>query len=192
MPVTRAYALLPVLPSDLPSLEASLEHLVAAADESAAAGVPTTLVLSTSVDPALLRPVLESWAPLVNLLDGVDLTVDHQGGASTRDELRARTGHALTVSIAAGSTSTLTTTVVLTTTCDVAVSTGWIAEHVRHHRAGAPASTGPVRGAGDVHEASANLAVRADLLGLQLQQIHLVHAVTPVVATLNLILPVLP
>lgn len=197
MPVTRAYALLPVLPADLPALEASLEHLVAAADENAAAGVPTTLVLSTSMDPTLLLPVLTSWAPLVNLLDGVDLTVDVQHGATTHADLRSRTGSALAVSIAAGWTSTLATTVVLSTTCDVAVSTGWIAEHVRHHRAGAVASTGPVRGGGDVHEPTANLAVRADLLPTAwnrpgLQQIPLVHAVTPVVATLSLILPAFP
>lgn len=194
MPVTRAYALLPVLPTDLPSLEASLEHLVAAADESAAAGVPTTLVLSTPAGAAALRPVLDSWAPLVRLLDGVDLTLDHQPGATTRAVLLARTARALTATISAPAT-----TVVLTTTCDVGVETGWIAEHVRHHRGGAVASTGPVRGGGPRHEATANLAVRADLLPTVveldapgLQRVPLVHAVTPVVAALRVILPAFP
>lgn len=202
MRVTRAYALLPVLPTELASLDASLEHLVAAADEAAAAGVPTTLVLSTSMDPALLAPTLTSWAPLIDLLDDVDLVVhhvvvhhvvDHQHGAVGPVELHRRTSAALRTSIVDPES-----TVVLTSTCGIGVGPGWIAEHVRHHREGAWASTGPVRGTTGPHPVAANFAVRADLLpvgGLSpsdLQRIPVVHAVTPVVATLRVTLPAFP
>lgn len=194
MRVTRAFVLLPVPSSDLAALEACLEHLVAAADEASAAGIPTTLVLATSCDPTVLAPVLADWAPLVALLDDVELTIDHHPGeGSSRGELRELTARALAALVVDPVEA-----VVLTTTCDVGVSVGWITEHVRHHRAGAKASTGPVRGSEGPHETGANLAVRADLLSAGAlapdgwQQIHLVHAVTPVVATPQVILRAFP
>ena len=200
--MSRALVLLPVPPADLPALEPCLEHLVAAADEASAAGIPTSLVLATSADPAALAPLLTEWAPLVALLDDVDLTVArHPGVVTSRAELRGRTARAL------GPFADPGATVVLTTTCDVGVGPGWITEHVRHHRAGAAASTGPVRGTGPVHEVAANLAVRADLLpagaltgtltGTLTEVLtgaghHLVHSVTPVVATFRVMLPASP
>ncbi|WP_432561054.1 hypothetical protein [Kineococcus sp. SYSU DK003] len=194
MQVTRAYAVLPVLPADLPSVEPCLEHLVAAADEASAAGIPTTLVVSTSADPTALVPVLASWTPLVDLLDDVDLTVDHHHGASSADELRQLTGTGLARTIAAPRS-----TVVLTTTCTTGVGPGWITEHVRHHRQGAWASTAPVRGVerDGTHDVVANLAVRAELLPDALradgrQQLHLVHAESPVVATWRVTLRAFP
>ncbi|PRY15296.1 hypothetical protein [Kineococcus rhizosphaerae] len=190
MPVTRAYVVLPTTPADLPVLETCLEHLVAAADESAAAGTPTTIVVSTSAGAAALRPVLRSWAPLVNLLDDVELTVRHHHGATGRGDLRARSARALAARVRhAGST------VVLTTTTDVVVAPEWVTEHVRHHLDGARASTGPVRGGGPVHEVAVNLAARADLLPALLRdgrQVPLVHALSPVVATPRVILPASP
>lgn len=193
--MSRALVLLPVPPADLPVLEPCLEHLVAAADEASAAGIPTSLVLATSADAAALAPLLAEWAPLVALLDDVDLIVEHHPGTVvSRGELRERCARALpALADPAG-------TVVLTTTCDVGVGPGWIAEHVRHHRAGAVASTGPVRGTGDVHETSANLAVRGDLLpvgalspgGPHTTGRPLVHALTPVVATFRVMLPASP
>ncbi|WP_432543838.1 hypothetical protein [Kineococcus sp. SYSU DK002] len=183
--MTRAHALLPVLPADLPSLEASLEHLVAAADESTAAGVPTTLVLATSADRGAVDAVLASWVPLLNLLDGVALTVEHHPGAGSREELRWRSAQALADPA----------TVVLTTTCDVLVAPDWVVGHVRHHREGARASTGPVRGTGGTHALTANLAVRADLLAAVLadrRRVPLVHALTPLVATPRVTLPASP
>ncbi|MBB2900282.1 hypothetical protein FHR75_001070 [Kineococcus radiotolerans] len=197
MRVSRALVLLPVPSADLPGLEPCLEHLVAAADEASAAGIPTSLVLATSADPADLAALLAEWTPLVALLEDVDLTVDlHPATAASREELRERGTRALTaLADPAG-------TVVLTTTCDVGVGPGWIAEHVRHHRAGATASTGPVRGTGDVHETTANLAVRADLLpagaflpgGPHVPGAghRFVHALTPVVATFRVMLPASP
>jgi hypothetical protein len=192
--VSRAVVVLPVPPSALPALEPCLEHLVAAADEASAAGIPTTLVLATSADPVDLLPLLADWAPLVALLEDVELTVDHHPAAVTGgEELRELTARALGPLLAdpAG-------TVVLTTTSEVGVGPGWIAEHVRHHRAGAVASTGPVRGVEGPHEPAANLAVRADLLPSGAlapggwRQVHLVHAVTPVVATFRVMLPAFP
>lgn len=194
MRVTRAFVLLPVPSPDLAALEPCLEHLVAAADEASAAGTPTTLVLATSVDPASLAPVLREWIPLVALLDGVELSVEHHPGAGcSRDGLRDLTARGLAARVVDPQE-----TVVLTTTCDVGVSVGWITEHVRHHRAGAGASTGPVRGATGPHEPAANLAVRADLLPAGAfapggwRQVHLVHALTPVVATPQVILQAFP
>ncbi|WP_432510536.1 hypothetical protein [Kineococcus sp. SYSU DK001] len=192
--MTRAHALLPVLPADLPSLEASLEHLVAAADESTAAGVPTTLVLATSADPAAVDAVLASWVPLLNLLDGVTLTVEHHPGARSREELRSRSAQGLGAALA-DHPADAAATLVLTTTCDVLVAPDWVVGHVRHHREGARASTGPVRGGGDVHELTANLAVRADLLPAVLadrRRVRLVHALTPLVATPRVTLPASP
>jgi hypothetical protein len=195
--VTRTVVLLPVPAGDLPALDACLEHLVAAADEASAAGIPTTLVLATSCDADALAPVLGDWTPLVALLDDVELTVDHHAGdvgdAASRGELRELTARTLAALVVAPAE-----VVVLTTTCDVGVSVGWIIEHVRHHRAGAKASTGPVRGSEGPHEPGANLAVRADLLSTGAlahdgwRQVHLVHAVTPVVATPQVILRAFP
>jgi hypothetical protein len=192
--VTRAFVLLPVPASDLGALDACLEHLVAAADEASAAGILTTLLLATSRDPATLAPVLTDWGPLVALLDDVELSIEHHPGAgSSRDSLRDLTARALAARVPHPEEA-----VVLTTTCDVGVSVGWITEHVRHHRAGARASTGPVRGSEGPHEPTANLAVRADLLLAGalapggVGQLHLVHAVTPVVATPQVILQAFP
>ena len=193
MRVTRAFVLLPVPACDLAALEASLEHLVAAADEASAAGIPTTLVLATSLDPATLAPVLADWAPLIALLDDVELSIDHRPAATSRAELRELTGHAVAALVAEPAEA-----VVLTTTCDVGVSVGWITEHVRHHRAGARASTGPARGCQGPHDPGTNFAVRADLLATGAlapdgwRQLHLVHAVTPVVATQQVILRASP
>jgi hypothetical protein len=199
--VTRAVALLPVLPGDLTSLEDCLEHLIEAADEASAAGIATTLLLTTSAPASSTRPVLASWAPLVDLLDDVSLEVEHHAvpdGTPTAvaDEvalLLARASDGLR-----GRLEDPAATVVLTSTPDVAVGADWITEHVRHHRAGATASTGPVRRPGalhggdgtgpDRHDPLANLAVRADLLlaGVlaALGRVPLVHALTPVVAGL--------
>ena len=194
MRVTRAVVLVPVPPADLRALDACLEHLAAAADEASAAGIPTTLVLATSCDAPTFAPLLSEWGPLVDLLDDVELTVDHHpGDARSRGELRALTAGALAALVVDPAE-----VVVLTTTCDVGVSVGWITEHVRHHRAGARASTGPVRGSAGPHEPDANLAVRADLLSAGAlapdgwRQVHLVHAVTPVVATPQVILRAFP
>ncbi|NYD23876.1 hypothetical protein [Kineococcus aurantiacus] len=206
--MTRACAVLPVLPADLPVLDACLEHLVAAADECAAAGVPTVLVLAVSVGPAALRPVLDSWIPLVGLLDDVELTVAAHPGARDREDLRRRTARELPAALPDPAS-----TVVLTTTCDVGVGPDWIAEHVRHHRQGARASTGPVAGLPGPHATTANLALRADLLELVPLDMDgpgsngsgsdgvgsdgpgyppLVHALTPAVSTLRVTLPAFP
>ena len=231
MRVTRAVALLPVLPHDLPVLEDSLEHLIEAADEASAAGVATTLLLTTSAPAAATDPVLASWRPLVDLLDGVDLLVEHHPGAVpgpvpdpaqevTRLLARAAAGRPARRADppppapggagpgggrrAAGAPPPRLddppTTVVLTTTPDVAVGPDWITEHVRHHRGGATASTGPVRRGGTGpdhrHDTVANLAVRADLLPAGVLSAvgrgPLVHALTPVVAGLVLTLRASP
>lgn len=190
VPVTRAYVVLPMTPADLPVLETCLEHLVAAADESAAAGTPTTVVVSTSADAAALRPVLRSWVPLVDLLDDVELAVEHHPAARDRSDLRARSATGLAARAGAPGTA-----LVLTTTADVVVAPDWITEHVRHHLDGATASTGPVRGGGPAHAVTSNLAARADLLPALLRDrrgVRLVHALTPVVATPRLTLPASP
>ncbi|MEZ0490992.1 hypothetical protein AB2L28_01925 [Kineococcus sp. TBRC 1896] len=208
MRVTRAVALLPVLPGDLPHLEDSLEHLIEAADEASAAGIATTLLVTTSAPATATAPVLASWEPLVDLLDDVDLEVEHHPGAG--GDPATEVARLLTLA-AAGLHRRLeetARTVVLTSTPDVAVGPDWITEHVRHHRAGATASTGPVRRAGGPgqdhrHDTVANLAVRADLLpgGVLAAlsaapggdgRVALVHALTPVVASPSVTIPSSP
>ncbi|NAZ76641.1 hypothetical protein GTQ99_14610 [Kineococcus sp. T13] len=200
MRVDRAVVVLPVAPADAPLAEACLEHLVAAADEAAAGGVPTTVLLATP-SPAALERLLASWAPLVALVDGVDLAVAHHPGAqdagqlldAAAAELAHRAAHAGT-SGTGGAAGTL----LLVTSPDVVVGPGWIAEHVRHRRAGARASTGPVRGGGD-HRLVANCALGLDLLGPGgpplshvLPHAGVVHAVTPVVARTRVRAPASP
>ncbi|WP_460624230.1 hypothetical protein [Kineococcus endophyticus] len=210
--MTRAVALLPVLPADVPLLENSLEHLIEAADEASAAGIATTLLLTTSAPPAATAPVLASWGPLVDLLDDVDLEVEHHPAPEGVDDPAAEVAGLLTRA-ADGLRRRLSDapgTVVLTSTPDVAVGPDWITEHVRHHRAGATASTGPVRRTGGPdapegdhrHDTVANLAVRADLLpggvlavlsaGTGAGRLALVHALTPVVASPAVTIPSSP
>lgn len=211
MRVTRAVALLPVLPADVPLLEDSLEHLIEAADEASAAGIATTLVLTTSAPPAATAPVLASWGPLVDLLDDVDLAVEHHPPAGGAADPTAEVSRLLTRAADGlrGRLRDAPGTVVLTSTPDVAVGPDWITEHVRHHRAGATASTGPVRRTGGPaadgdqrHDTVANLAVRADLLpggvlavlsaGTAAGRLALVHALTPVVASPAVTIPTSP
>ncbi|WP_432521818.1 hypothetical protein [Kineococcus sp. SYSU DK006] len=202
MRVDRAVVVLPVPPADTPLAEACLEHLVAAADEAAAGGVPTTVLLATSA-PAALERLLASWAPLVALVDGVDLAVDHHPRAEDAGQLIDAAAAEVARRAAHGGTGGAGTggaagTLLLVTSPDVVVGPGWIAEHVRHRRAGARASTGPVRGGGD-HRLVANCALGLDLLGAGgpplsqlLPRTGVVHAVTPVVARTRVRAPASP
>jgi len=188
--VQQAFVVLPVPDRDVRGLESCLEDLVAAADEAAAGGVPTTVLLVAA--PAaergpVLGPVLASWRPLVALVDGVDLVLVTVP-AGTGEEQALRRGAAE----AAARCTTPPATLLLTTRADVAVGPDWISEHVRHHRAGARASTGPVRGGAATHPLTANLALRMDAYlagGLRRTSWPLLHAVTPVVGPLRISLP---
>ncbi|MGI4893995.1 MAG: hypothetical protein ACRYF3_02660, partial [Janthinobacterium lividum] len=165
--------------------------------EASAADIPTTLVLATTLGPAQIDPVLASWAPLMSLLDGVDLVVVRAAPGSDRDETRLSAAHA-----ASAATTDPASTVLLVTVPQIAVGAEWIIEHARHHTAGAEASTGPVRGSASEHPTESNVAVRME--ALQRNGLHptrpddgitpwtLVHAVTPIVATLRVTLRALP
>lgn len=194
MRIDRAFVVLPVLPDDEPLLEACLEHLVAAADEASAADVPTTIVLASALPADRTTPVLESWSPLVTLLDGVELTLAPVPAGTDVDTARA-----LGAEEVARRTTDPASTLLLTTTAGVAVGSEWVTEHARHHAGGAHVSTGPVRGGPADHPTSSNLAVRMDVVvraGLREEAwrgLHpLVHAVTPVVGTLRIILRAAP
>jgi len=189
--VQRAFVVLPVLTRVPPGggaqgLESCLEDLVAAADEASAGGIPTTIVL-VAVPAADLGPVLASWRPLVELIDGVDLVLVAVGAGAGEEQALQRGA-----AEAAARCTTPPGTLLLTTRADVAVGPDWISEHARHHRAGARASTGPVRGGAATHPLTANLAVRMDAYlagGLRRTSWPLVHAVTPVVGPLRISLP---
>ena len=194
MRIDRAFVVLPVLGGDVVLLEPCLEHLVAAADEASAAGIPTTLVLASTLAAGEIDPVVASWAPLVRLLEGVDLLLVRVDAAGDRDQAclaGTREASARTVDP--------TSTLLLATVPQVAVGAGWITEHARHHAGGAEATTGPVRGAAAAHPTASNLAVRMEALrrndlrpSADVTAWTLVHAVTPVVATLRVILRALP
>ena len=197
MRVDRAVVVLPVAPADTPLAEACLEHLVAAADEAAAGGVPTTVLLATPA-PAALQRLLASWEPLVALVDGVDLAVDHHPRAEDAGQLIDAAAAGLARRAAHEGAGGAAGTLLLVTSPEVVVGPGWIAEHVRHRRAGARASTGPVRGGGD-HRLVANCALGLDLLGADgpplsqlLPRTGVVHAVTPVVARTRVRAPASP
>lgn len=194
MRIDRAFVVVAVLPGEEAFLEPCLEHLVAAADEASAAGVPTTLVLVSALPPERIEPVLTSWSPLVSLLEGVDLVLvpvpDGTDGPRT---------HRAGLDVAVERTGDPASTLLLTTATSVAVGAEWITEHARHHTAGARATTGPVKGGPAAHPTTSNLAVRMDVVvhadlrdeawrGL----LPLVHAVTPVVGTLRVTLRTAP
>ncbi|MFB9375751.1 hypothetical protein ACFFKU_17450 [Kineococcus gynurae] len=165
----RAVIGLPVPPAVAPQrgLENTLEHLVAAADEAAAGGVPTLVVVAATAAGAVgeTERLLAHWAPLVALVDDVALVGSlHPGPAlAAADALVADPA----------------TTLLLTTVSGVRVHPTWVLDHVRHHRGGALASTAPVRPRTapsvarqlsldrgpdpDPHPVASNLAVRASL-----------------------------
>ncbi|WP_432504220.1 hypothetical protein [Kineococcus arenarius] len=190
MRIERAVVVLPVPACDLPLLDACLEQLVAAADEASAAGVPTVLAPAwTTGAPRALLELVESWRPLVALVDGVGLEPERVPAAHGGDPERL-------LAAAAGAVASRlerpAATVLLTTAPAVAVGSRWITEHVHHHAAGAEASTGPVRGASGPHPVRLNLALRADLLRrCGPAALHgagdrpLVHALTPSVGLLT-------
>ncbi|NAZ84353.1 hypothetical protein GTR02_21355 [Kineococcus sp. R8] len=185
MVIDRAFVVVPVLAADVGALEVCLEHLVAAADEAAAGGIPTTLLLA-SVPGADLDGLLGSWAPLVSLVDGVDVVLVRTGAPDDEQALQRGAAEA------AARCTAPSTTLLLTTRAGVTVGPDWISEHARHHGAGARASTGPVRGGADAHALTANLAVRMDAYlagGLRRSAWTLLHAVTPVVGPLRISLP---
>lgn len=186
MVIDRAFVVLPVLAADAAFLEGCLEHLVAAADEAAAGGIPTT-VLVTAAPGADVAAVLDPWQPLVSLVDGVDLVLLAVGtGADEEQALRRGAAEAAARCTAPPST------LLLATRTGVAVGTDWISEHARHHGAGATASTGPVQGGGATHALTSNLALRVDAYlagGLHRSAWTLLHAVTPVVGPLRISLP---
>ncbi|WP_369056537.1 hypothetical protein [Kineococcus terrestris] len=186
MRVDRAFAVLPV-PGPQVTLDRCLEHLVAAADEAAASGVETTVLLAVAGAGAAAR-ALADWTPLVEVVDGVDLAAVVAGeDAPPGALLTAGAREALRRSAVPA------TALLLTTSPASAVGTGWVLEHARHHRGGALASTGPVRGGagGRAHPVTANLAVRLSVCAaagwageLPPRGTALVHAVTPVVGSL--------
>ncbi|WP_432483404.1 hypothetical protein [Kineococcus esterisolvens] len=190
MRIERAVVVLPVLASDLPLLDACLEQLVAAADEASAAGVPTVLAPAWAVGAGrALVELVESWQPLVALVDGVGLEPEPVPAAHGGDPERL-------LAAAAGAVASWlerpAATVLLTTGPQVAVGSRWITEHVHHHASGAEATTGPVRGANGPHPVRLNLALRADLLRrCGASALHgagdrpLVHALTPSVGVLT-------
>lgn len=194
MRIDRAFVVLAVLPGDEPLLEPCLEHLVAAADEASAAGIPTTLVLACALGPGLVDPVLTSWSPLVSLLEGVELVlVPVPTGADVP------TAHREGVDEIVRRTADPEATLLLTTAPSVAVGPEWITEHARHHAGGARATTGPVRGGPAAHPTTSNLAVRMDVVvraGPREEAwrgtLPLVHAVTPAVGTLAITLRTAP
>ena len=194
MRIDRAFVVVAVLPADESFLEPCLEHLVAAADEAAAAGIPTTVVLSCALAADRVGPVLTSWSPLVSLLEGVEVVpVTVPAGSDAPGAHRAGLDEAVRRTVDPA------TTLLLTTAASVAVGVEWITEHARHHADGARATTGPVKGGPAVHPTTSNLAVRMDVVvsaGLRDEawrgDLPLVHAVTPVVGTLRVTLRTAP
>ena len=121
MRIDRAFVVVAVLPADEDLLEPCLEHLVAAADEASAAGVPTTLVLACTLPADRIDPVLASWSPLVSLLEGVDVAlVPVPAGADVPGAHRAGLDEAVR------RTTDPATTLLLTTATSVAVGAEWI------------------------------------------------------------------